>query len=325
MSTPTNQVKFVKFSEILVPEDQNVRSDLPRIRDLAESISARGLLQPLVVTNGGKGKHPYTLVAGFRRAAALASLGWAAEEVPVIVREYEAGDVVARFVDNIRENQDRADVSSLDLAERAHQLVTGTYPVNAGEVAVKVEKKVVAELCGWGMTHLNNLLRLHTSLDPDVQRQCRKHNAPIRLMLQWAVLEGKGKDEDTRAEATATLQMEAFEEWLKAKEEIEKEGRKYKKAKKVGASGSGDEGDSEAITFVKAKKKRAYLEACIHILAGKVKEESGDKALMMKGRVEALKFVLGESSRLPGVSERDFKLLEAAAEEAEEEEESTEE
>jgi ParB/RepB/Spo0J family partition protein len=323
--------KTVPLASIQVPADMNVRHDLPAIKTLAKSIQDRGLLQPVAVTNGGDG---YTLIAGYRRMKAIESLGW--KEVPVIVQTYaKASGSLERLIDNILENSQREDVHPLDLAERAHQLVEGTYPVLDGEKATPQDRKHVAKLLGWGASHLNNLIRVFVQLDPDVARLARKEQVPVRKLLEWVALPFKtGDDPGKNDENRFKVQHAAFEAWKKAKEALESEGRtKAARGSKGKGDGEGEGGGSSADSSTMVNKARtAYLQNCIIILKEKAEaaqaEGDNEQALLFTGRAESLRFVTGDLSRLPGVTKADLAALEralAADEESDEEEEQTEE
>lgn len=83
------------------PSPRNPRRTFNDIGDLAESIRAHGLLQPIVVRRIDSG---YELVAGHRRLEAVQQLGWA--KVPAIVRDEDPDDAyILTLVENLqREN-----------------------------------------------------------------------------------------------------------------------------------------------------------------------------------------------------------------------------
>ncbi len=74
------------------PDQPRRRFDDALLDELAGSIAARGLIQPIVVRPNG---HQYQIVAGERRwrAAQRAHL----HEVPVVVRELSDAETLARF------------------------------------------------------------------------------------------------------------------------------------------------------------------------------------------------------------------------------------
>ena len=116
--------------------------DEAALDDLAESITARGLIQPIVVRPHG---HSYQIVAGERRwrAAQRARL----HEVPVIVRELtDAETMEIALVENIQ----REDLNAIEEAEAYSKLI--------GEFGHTQE--ALARLVHKSRSHVANLLRL---------------------------------------------------------------------------------------------------------------------------------------------------------------------
>lgn len=324
MTTPTNVHKTIPFKQLYIDPARNHRQDLPKVKEMAESLKANGQLQPIIVTNGGSPDpdKPYVVRGGFRRCAAFQVNGWQNKDIDVTVREYKKGDALSPIFDGIIDNKDREDVSPLDMAEAIHNLVNGHYIVDEGE-AKPVDKKVVAERLGMQAGTINNFLRVFDSLDADVAKKCRKAGAPMRNMVLWAGIDGKGRTDEAKAEDKAEKQMAAFEEWFKAKEELEKAGRK-KKARKTGTKSGKGEGDPDDSSSMVNKTKTAHLAACIEVLSVKLAESKGEEAAALKGRIEALRFVTGDLKKLPGVTKADLDALDVE-EEVEEEEEAGEE
>ncbi|MCC5858865.1 MAG: ParB/RepB/Spo0J family partition protein [Ectothiorhodospiraceae bacterium] len=130
--------------------------DPATLQELADSIRAQGVLQPLVVR--GIGEDSYEIVAGERRwrAAQLAGL----DRVPVIVRDIP--DRVALAVAVI-ENIQREDLNPLEEALALQQL--------AEEFAMTHQD--VAEAVGRSRAAVSNLLRL-LELNPDVKERLRR-------------------------------------------------------------------------------------------------------------------------------------------------------
>lgn len=319
MTTPTNIHKTIPFKQLYIDPARNHRQDLPKVKEMGESLKANGQLQPIIVTNGGSPDpdKPYVVRGGFRRCAAYVLNGWQNKDIDITVREYKKGDNLSPIFDGIIDNKDREDVSPLDLAEQIHMLVEGTYVVDEGE-AKPVDKKVVAERLGMQAGTINNFLRVFENLDPDVAKKCRKNGAPMRNMVAWAGIVGKGRTDDAKAEDKATKQMEAFEEWLKVKTELEEAGRKKKPRKAKSAGGGGGEGGDDSGSMVN-KTKTDYLLTCIDVLKVKLEEAGGvaDKAVIA-GRIEALRFVTGDLKKLPGVTKADVEAI-LAVDEPEEE------
>lgn len=93
----------------LKPSPTNPRKSLGDITELAESIRAKGIIEPIV---GRPIPDGYEIVCGHRRAAAAKAAGLAT--VPVLVRELDDDQVLDL---QLAENIDRADLSPLEEAE----------------------------------------------------------------------------------------------------------------------------------------------------------------------------------------------------------------
>jgi ParB family chromosome partitioning protein len=112
------------------------------LEELATSIAARGLIQPIVVRPHGKG---YQIVAGERRwrAAQRARL----HEVPVIVRDFDDAETLeVALVENIQ----RQDLNAIEEAE-AYQRLIGDF----GHT-----QEMLGKLVHKSRSHIANLLRL---------------------------------------------------------------------------------------------------------------------------------------------------------------------
>lgn len=116
--------------------------------ELARSIAAQGILQPIVVRPRGKG---YQIVAGERRwrAAQRARL----HEVPVIVRELEDAETLEiAIVENIQ----REDLNAIEEA-LAYKALIVEFDHSQDDVAKRINKS---------RSHVANLLRLLDLPDP---------------------------------------------------------------------------------------------------------------------------------------------------------------
>ncbi len=102
------------------------------LEELAESIAARGMIQPIVVRPHGKG---YQIVAGERRwrAAQRARL----HEVPVIVREFDDAETLEiALVENIQRQDLNAIEEGRGLSSPARRL--WSYPGGAGQAGPQI-------------------------------------------------------------------------------------------------------------------------------------------------------------------------------------------
>ena len=138
------------------PDQPRRHFDEDALNDLAASIAARGLLQPIVARPHGK---DYQIVAGERRwrAAQRARL----HEVPVIVRELdEAETLEIALVENIQ----RQDLNAMEEADAYAKLIA-----EFGHT-----QDALAKIVAKSRSHIANLLRLR-DLPPDVQTVSYTH------------------------------------------------------------------------------------------------------------------------------------------------------
>ncbi len=101
------------------------------LAELAASIAASGLLQPVIVRSVGS---RFELIAGERRWRAAQRLGWS--KISAVVRDYDDRTVLTLA---LIENLQRDDLSAIDAAHGYQRLVT-EFNVNATEVARLVGK-----------------------------------------------------------------------------------------------------------------------------------------------------------------------------------------
>ncbi|NOT06614.1 MAG: ParB/RepB/Spo0J family partition protein [Gemmatimonadales bacterium] len=122
------------------------------LKELADSIGASGLLQPVVVRSRPNGQ--YELIAGERRWRAVQQLGWA--KIPAVVKEV---DDRALLTLALIENLQRDDLSPLDAAVGYQRLIE----------EFQVSQQEVARLVGKDRSTVSNTLRL-LRLPDQVQR-----------------------------------------------------------------------------------------------------------------------------------------------------------
>jgi ParB family chromosome partitioning protein len=125
--------------------------DAARLQELADSISAQGVVQPIVARPLGGGR--YEIIAGERRwrAAQLAGL----HDIPAIVRE--VGDQAALAIALI-ENIQREDLKPLEEAESLRRL----------QEEFSLTHQQIADAVGKSRATVTNLLRLH-ELHPEAK------------------------------------------------------------------------------------------------------------------------------------------------------------
>jgi ParB family chromosome partitioning protein len=113
------------------------------LKELADSIEASGLLQPVAVRPAAHGR--YQLIAGERRFRAVQQLGW--RRIPALVREVDDRSLLTLA---LIENLQRDDLSPLDAA-RGYQRLMQEFTIAQQEVA---------RLVGKDSSTVSNTLRL---------------------------------------------------------------------------------------------------------------------------------------------------------------------
>jgi ParB family transcriptional regulator, chromosome partitioning protein len=163
---PVSELRDVPI-ELIRPNPRQPRSriDDGAIRELADSVAAAGIVQPLIVTPQANGT--YELVAGERRWRAAREAGLA--EVPALVREQEDAQ---RLQVALIENMAREDLNPVDEARACATLVED----------LGLSKEELGRRIGRSRAAVSNLIRL---LDlPD---------EAIELMRSGELSEGHGR------------------------------------------------------------------------------------------------------------------------------------
>jgi len=132
------------------PYQPRTRPDDADLADLAASMAASGLLQPIVVRPRSGG---YELIAGERRWRAAGQLGWT--KIPAVVKEVDDQSLLTLA---LIENLQRDDLSAVDEAAGYQRLA----------VEFKLPHADIARLVGRNRATVANLLRL-LQLPPEVQ------------------------------------------------------------------------------------------------------------------------------------------------------------
>jgi ParB family chromosome partitioning protein len=132
-AAPTSGLASIPVSDIEpLPGQPRTHFNEEALDELASSIAARGVIQPIIVRPLGEGR--YQLVAGERRwrAAQRARL----HEIPALVRELEQREVMALA---LIENLQREDLNPLEEA-RAYQKLAADEGMTQAEIAKLVDK-----------------------------------------------------------------------------------------------------------------------------------------------------------------------------------------
>jgi len=132
------------------PYQPRTRMDQAELADLASSMEASGLLQPVIVRPRDTG---FELIAGERRWRAALQLGWA--KIPAVVKEVDDRTLLTLA---LIENLQRDDLSPIDEAA-GYRRLGDEFQLGHPEIAKAV---------GRDRSTIANLLRL-LQLPPDVQ------------------------------------------------------------------------------------------------------------------------------------------------------------
>lgn len=118
--------------------------DEEKIKELADSITSHGLVQPIIVNKSFTGK--YKIIAGERRFRACKIAGL--RQIPVIIKDLTEKEILEiALIENIQ----RQELSAIEEAEGFQKLIN-EYGYSQGELAVVVGKS---------RSHVANLLRLN--------------------------------------------------------------------------------------------------------------------------------------------------------------------
>jgi ParB/RepB/Spo0J family partition protein len=219
----------------LKPDPHNIRRGVGDVGELAASITAQGVLEPLLVTKDTGGVH-YLVVCGHRRLEAARAAGLA--EVPCIVRELDA---VGRLEAQVSENLQRADLSPIEEALAYRRLIDlgisqRKLVIRVGRSQSHLSKRLgllklpaemqdlvaAGELSLGDAQHLQ-LLRACPERMAEAVGVARRHGRPVRdaVKHQLAVHERLERRAAARAELEAAGQSvieEPARGWYGAKE-----------------------------------------------------------------------------------------------------------
>ncbi|MGB5597136.1 MAG: ParB/RepB/Spo0J family partition protein [Thiothrix litoralis] len=173
------------------------RMDPDALQELADSIKAQGLVQPVVVRKLGGGE--YELVAGERRwrASQLAGL----HEIPAVVREIPDQAAAAM---SLIENIQREDLNALEEAGALRRLID----------EFGLTHQQTAEAVGRSRAAVTNLLRL---LDLQAETKALVDAGQLEMGHARALLALQGRQQVDIAEKVAQRQMSVreTERWVK--------------------------------------------------------------------------------------------------------------
>ena len=142
------------------------------LQELADSIAASGLLQPVVVRARPNGR--YELIAGERRWRAVQRLGW--QKIPAVIKD-TADENMLR--DALLENLHRSQLNPLEEAS-AYQQLLGDFGITQEELAARI---------GRSRPQISNTLRLLKLPEPVQLRVARARPGALAFHVRDLVHE----------------------------------------------------------------------------------------------------------------------------------------
>ncbi len=197
----------VSIDAIWIPENFNSRSNLPKVVELSHSIEEVGLLQPIVIRKLSEDEqvkgHSFSLVAGFRRLAAIKLLKW--PFVPALIL-FDMTEDRARVL-NLAENHARQQLRLYDTMRTVSELHLKN---------VRVE--VIAKDTNIGAQKVWRMVRIWPQLSPTFKERWSQIDDPawepsLAQVERWSRL-------------TWTEQILAWNEWAGQNETGEDVGEK---------------------------------------------------------------------------------------------------
>lgn len=210
-SLPANQMQPGKFQP-------RTGMDPERLTELANSIKAQGVIQPIVVRAIGRDR--YEILAGERRWRAAQQAGLA--EVPVVIREVSDQAAIAiALIENIQ----REDLNPLDEASALKRLID----------LFELTHQQAAEAVGRSRAAVSNLLRL-LDLPEAVRTLLEKHRLEMGHARALITLDAQ--------RATALALAAADGGW--SVRELEEKVRNLQSAKPADKTGSNKKPSADA-------------------------------------------------------------------------------
>lgn len=200
-----------------LPNQPRRHFDEAAIAELADSIGARGLLQPIIIRPAPAGQEGYQLVAGERRWRAAQRAGL--HQIPALVRDF---DDAATYEIALVENIQREDLNAIEEA--------GAYRRLIGDFGHSQEE--LARLVGKSRSHVANLMRL---LDLPAPVQALVGDGSLTMGHARALIGADGAEGIARKIIKEGLSVRAVEALVRAEK-----GGGRKGAVEVVASGGRD-------------------------------------------------------------------------------------
>lgn len=182
--------------DLLQPGKYQPRVDMHQdsLQDLANSIKAQGVLQPIVVRGIGEGR--YEIIAGERRwrAAQLAEL----HQVPAVIRDVpDEAAIAMALIENIQ----RENLNPIEEASALERLIE----------EFELTHQQAADAVGRSRAAVSNLLRL-LSLNPDVRKLLENGDLEMGHARALLTLSGDAQSKAARDVAARGLSVRETEQ-----------------------------------------------------------------------------------------------------------------
>ncbi|MCW8883334.1 MAG: ParB/RepB/Spo0J family partition protein [Sedimenticola sp.] len=184
------------------------------LQELADSIAAQGVVQPIVVRPVGENK--YEIIAGERRWRASQQAGLS--EIPVVIRDVNDQTAMAM---GLIENIQRDDLNPLEEAGALHRLLN----------EFELTHQEIARAVGKSRTTVTNLLRL-LELNPEVKTMIEEGRIEMGHARALLGLKGALQSEAARQVSLQGLSVRETEKLVRRLQGEGLEGPKSKTAAK---------------------------------------------------------------------------------------------
>lgn len=190
------------------------------LQELADSIKAQGIIQPIVLRRMNDG---YEIIAGERRWRAAQKAGL--QTVPVIIRDISDEAAIAMA---LIENIQRRDLNAIEEAEALNRLI----------LEFKLTHQEVAEAVGKSRTVVTNLLRL-LKLNPDVRTLLEAGDIEMGHARALLALEGLAQSKVSKIVVSKALSVRQTEQLI----------RRYQSAKAETSEGAVHSTDPDILSL----------------------------------------------------------------------------
>lgn len=345
-NTFTEESALILRSEILVIPNDNYRTDLKKVEEMAALLEKSGQLQEVRVTRldpPAPTGEKYRLTFGFRRMAGWDLLKWRdSRPVKACIKTYPVGDPTKAILDNYHANHHEP-VHPYDEARLITMLERGAEEGDNGFGEIVLARAPLTadearrELC-MTESRFRKLRKLAMGTDPAVKKMARDEGAPFRVLYAIACLKGEGDTEEEVAVNRRERQEAKLNQWVASRDKLKAENRQRAKPVTNGHAVEDDSDDSDDGPSVrdngrgdspkpvlspkreldgKARSVEIYMASLSHkrdAMRPKNVEEKEAKA-RVEGALAVLEFLTSPGKQFPKdlLKEADFDALQKTA------------